>query len=301
MSNPRQVLPGRTYLITRRTSERRFFLKPVDDVVQVFLYVLAVAAQRHGIEVHAFCCLSNHFHLIVTDPDGKLPEFMHLVDCLLARSLNSKWGKSESFWAPASYSRVELVEDDDVIAKMVYTLTNPVSSGLVRSSHHWPGARSGVLQGGEERSIHKKPKFFFRPEGTLPAIAELRVVRPSAKGNLTDTEFSQLLWERIDRREGECRAERERSGKGFLGKERVLRQPPFDSPASHARRQKLNPSVAAKDKWRRIEALQRLVSFRHAYREAFEAFRNGIRDVIFPAGTYWLRRYCGVRCEAAPT
>jgi hypothetical protein len=28
MSLPREVLPGRTYMITRRCSERRFFMRP---------------------------------------------------------------------------------------------------------------------------------------------------------------------------------------------------------------------------------------------------------------------------------
>jgi hypothetical protein len=56
---PRQVLPGTTYLVTRRCSERRLFLRPSERVNAIFLYVLAVAAQKYGIDVHAFCVLSN--------------------------------------------------------------------------------------------------------------------------------------------------------------------------------------------------------------------------------------------------
>ena len=32
-------------------------------------------------------------------------------------------------------------------------------------------------------------------------------------------------------------------------------------------------------------------AFREAYAAAREAFIAGARDVIFPAGTYWLRRF----------
>jgi REP element-mobilizing transposase RayT len=151
MSKPRQVLPGKTYLITRRTSERRFLLKPVPEVRQVFGYLLAVASERHGVRIHAFSCLSTHFHLVVSDPEGTLPAFMHLLDGFLARALNSWWGRWESFWAPESYSRVELVEGRDVIDKIIYTLANPVSSGLVESSS--VSFRQGCMTLGRRRAI----------------------------------------------------------------------------------------------------------------------------------------------------
>jgi hypothetical protein len=225
---------------------------------------------------------------------------MHYLDGLLARALNSWWGRWESFWAPSSYSRVELVEGRDVIDKVIYTLANPVSSGLVESSSRWPGPVSGVLEGGEERTVYKKPRFFFRPGGTLPEVAVLRVVRPEAERELTDEEFSALLRRRLEEREAECRREMEESGRAFLGAQRVLEESPFDAPRSHEPRRGLNPRVAAKDKWRRIERLQRLASFAEAYRAAWLAFRAGVRDVLFPAGTYWLRRFLGVRCEPLP-
>ena len=59
---PRRVLPGTSYLVTRRCSERRFFLRPSKLTNEILLYVLAVAAQRYGVLVHAFCVLSNHLH-----------------------------------------------------------------------------------------------------------------------------------------------------------------------------------------------------------------------------------------------
>jgi putative transposase len=57
--------------------------------------------------------------------------------------------------------------------------------------------------------------------------------------------------------------------------------------------------VAARDKWKRIEALGRLVEFRRAYREALARLRSGDRGVSFPRGTYLLRVHLGVACAAA--
>ena len=54
-------MPGATYLVTRRCTERRFLLRPGPQTDAIFLYVLAVAAKRFGIKVHAFCVLSNQY------------------------------------------------------------------------------------------------------------------------------------------------------------------------------------------------------------------------------------------------
>src|SRR5512147_1939816 len=146
MTAPRRVLPQAISFVTRRCSERRFFLKPSKVVNDTILYILAVAAQRYGILLHAFCVLSNHLHYVVTDPHARLPAFEQYVDALVARSVNALRGHWESFWAPGSYSSVTLTSSEDVIAKIAYVLANPVAAGLVRRGREWPGVRSAPEQ-----------------------------------------------------------------------------------------------------------------------------------------------------------
>ncbi len=50
------------------------------------------------------------------------------------------------------------------------------------------------------------------------------------------------------------------------------------------------------NKWRRIEALQRLKAFLADYRKAWQQWKQGITDVVFPAGTYTLARNAAVVC-----
>jgi hypothetical protein len=54
MTLPRQVVPGRDYMITRRCSERRFFPRPDEETNNAFIYCLALAARRAKVEV-TFC------------------------------------------------------------------------------------------------------------------------------------------------------------------------------------------------------------------------------------------------------
>ena len=86
----------------------------------------------------------------------------------------------------------------------------------------------------------------------------------------------------------------------MLGQRAVLRQSPFDRPRSHEPRRQLNPRVASRNKWARIEALSRLKAFIESYKEAWQRWRHGQRDVLFPYGTYALRLHAGVQCVGPP-
>ena len=94
--------------------------------------------------------------------------------------------------------------------------------------------------------------------------------------------------------------ERERTGRGVLGRKAVLRQSPFSCPNSCKERRGLRPRVATRDKWRRIELLQCKNRFQQRYREAYERRRRGELNVRFPYGSYQLAVQGLVKCEPCP-
>jgi REP element-mobilizing transposase RayT len=297
MTAPRQVLPGATYLVTRRCSERRLFLRPSEVTTGIFAYVLAVAARRFGVLVHVVCVVSNHYHLLLTDPEAQLPAFMQYLDSLVARATNAALGRWEGFWSSeTSYSAVAPGDTTDIVRKAAYILANPVAAGLVRTGSDWPGLWTAPDQLGSATLIAPRPKVFFRASGDMPERAELTLTVP--RGFASAEEFRSLVGATLAELEEETRREMAATGRGFLGRARVLAQEPFARPAAGEPRRQLNPRVAARDKWKRIEALSRLVAFLRAYRTAWKALRSGVRDVVFPAGTYLLRIQHGVRCAA---
>ncbi len=291
MTAPRQILPGTTYLVTRRCLLRQLLLRPSERTSAIFRYVLALAARRFGIRVHAFCVLSNHYHLVVTDPDARLPAFGQYLDSLVARATNASLGRWESFWAPSSYSAVALASPADVLDKAAYTLANPVAAGLVRRGRDWPGLWSAPEQIGAAPILADRPATFFRADGYLPDQVELELTVPP--GFDSAEEFRDQLTEAIERLEERARKEK---GGAFLGKVKVLAQRPTARAMPGEARRKLNPRVAARDKWKRIEGLSRLADFLDRYRVAWFARRGGQTDAIFPAGTYLLRIAHNVPC-----
>ncbi len=279
--------------MTRRCAQRQFLLRPSRTTNRIFLYVLALAAARYDIRVHAFCVLSNHVHLIVTDPGANLPAFQQFLDALVARAVNASLGRWETFWAPDTYSAVRLLSPSDVVDKAAYVLANPVEAGLVGSGSAWPGLWSAPSRISGDVFVAERPKHFFDPKGSLPERATLQLSTPPGFDSVQ--QFRQELERALDVREAEARSRRKGHG-GFLGVARVLAQKPTERPGPGERRRTLNPRVAGRDKWKRIEALGRLVEFVRSYRVAWKARRAGVADVLFPHGTYLLRVLHDVPC-----
>jgi putative transposase len=300
MSLPREVIPGRTYLITRRCTQRQFLMRPDRETNNAFLYCLAFAAQRSGVRVLFTTAMSNHHHTGIEDPHGNYPAFLELFHKLFAKCQNALRGRWENFWATEQTSVVRLVDPNDVIDKMTYALSNPVKDRLVEKAHHWPGASS------LDALIHAKPLtatrplHFFRDDGDMPDAVAIDISRPQGFDDLTDEAFAALVLERIRQVEVEVAAERRRTGTHVLGRKAVLAQKWSARPATREPRRQLDPRVAARSKWSRIEALMRNRDFRAAYVAARETFVAGIRDVVFPAGTYWLRRFVQATCAPYP-
>jgi putative transposase len=289
MTAPRQVLPGTTYLVTRRCSQRQLLLRPSQVTNQTVGYLLALAATRFSVEVHAFCVMSNHLHLVVTDPEARLPAFTQFFDSLVARSMNAWLARWENFWAPTSYSAVALLGPADIVDKATYVLANPVSAGLVRRGRDWPGLWSAPDLLGAGPLEFQRPTRFFRARGatSLPERACLHLAVPP--GFDSPAQFRRALQDDLAAREASSSADMAAQGRGFLGVSRILAQRPFDRPARTEPRRRLNPRLACRDKWRRIQALVQLLQFLRDYRSAFLSWRSGSPRILFPQGTYLMR------------
>ena len=149
--------------------------------------------------------------------------------------------------------------------------------------------------------VAKRPKHFFREDGNLPDSVELRLARPLGFEHTGHAEYAALIKERVAAFEKAKADERRASGIRVLGREHILRQDWWASPTSHEPHFNLSPRVATKSKWARIEALTRNKAFIQAYLDARRRLKAGAKDVVFPAGTWWLRRHAQMPCEDAQT
>jgi putative transposase len=240
---PREVLPGRSYLLTRRCTQRQFLLKPSRRTNQLVRYCLALAASNTGVLLHAVCFMSNHWHGVVTDPFARLPEFLERFHRLLAKAQNASLGRWENLWSSDKTSVVLLVSDEDVLDKMAYTVANPTAAGLVRSPREWPGVITTRIG---ERCTVDMPDVFFDPEGSLPESVRLEFSRPPIYPHLDHARLARHLADAVERRVREARENLLRQGRKFLGAD-AIRQQAFDTvPQTMEPRRNPNPRIAAK-------------------------------------------------------
>lgn len=283
-------------MITRRCSERRFFLRPCPETNNAFIYCLAVAAQKYGVEVIFTATMSNHHHTGIIDVLGNLPDFLAHFHKLFAKHQNALFGRWESMWSSQQTSAVELMGTDDVFAKMVYALVNPVAGHIVEKVHDWPGVNSlaATLAGNDLTAT--RPKKFFRPDGEMPDRIALPLALLPAWKDESWPEFIDSLNKSVADAEQQAAYHREKAISTVIGRSAVQKQHWNDRPQTPEPKRELSPRIACRDTWHRIEALARSKTWLQAYREARDQFIAGFATV-FPAGTFWLRRFAGVTCE----
>ena len=184
---------------------------------------------------------------------------------------------------------------------MTYAFTNPTAADLVDTVEEWPGVTTfqATLSGGPITAT--RPKHFFRDDSGMPEVVSLQIVRPRGFQNLPQSEWARLVVERVRAKEAEHRQRRAAKGIAVLGRARILEQNPFHCPESHAPRFQISPRVAAQNQWARIEAIQRNRGFIEKYRDAFVRHMDGLANVLFPFGTFWMRKFAKVACETAET
>jgi len=291
MTLPREIVPGRFYMITRRCTQRQFLLRPDAETNNAFIYCLAEAAQRYDIDVLLPCAMSNHHHTVVYDRHSNLPAFTEHFHKLLAKCQNALRGRWENMWSSEQVCVVRLVDAIDVMRKLVYTATNPVKDRLVERAHQWPGV-NGLAQLMAQRPLRAtRPRHFFRADGAMPEEVTLHLVLPPELGD--PNSFREELRQQVAAVEVAVAAERRGTGAAVLGRRAICRQSWRESPRTCEPRRNLRPVIAARSPWSRIEALQRNREFVAAYREARDRWLAGTAS-IFPVGTYWLRRFANV-------
>ena len=300
----RPLVPGTRYMVTRRTLERRRFLTPDekhgDDIVNFLGFTLGLAIRNSGVKLHASLAMSNHHHTLVTDTNGTLPDFKNPLHSFVARGVNAKRGRFDSFWSDDGCCDLEQLDDEETLEDIVYVYTNAVAAGAVKWAKDWPGFSTYGWKFGE---VHRfdRPDWFYDPKNKdIPDFVELKLERPDIFPELSDGELHELIMRRVRERSIALREENRTQKKGRIqGLAKIRRQKWNEPPKTDAEHFTITPTVASRNKWRRIAALQRNAEWEREYAEQRRALLdNGSPQ--FPYGTYWLRRFAGVRVAAAP-
>lgn len=143
---PRLHLPGIPQHIVQRGNNRQpiFFC---DDDRRRFLEWLGEYARESGTELHAYCLMSNHVHLLLTAASAEaLSELMQAVGRRYVLYVNRRHERSGGLWQ-GRYHASHVQSERYLLACMRYVELNPVRAGLVASpeAHRWSSYRANAL------------------------------------------------------------------------------------------------------------------------------------------------------------
>lgn len=277
------VRPGVTYLITRRCSQRTFRLRPSEQTNHILRFCLALAAMKTGVQIHAAVFMSNHHHIVLTDVNGNLPDFLRELHRQIAKAINASQGQKENLWSSEKAHALELGDEEEIIAKLAYVWTNPVEAGLVATPDEWPGVLLAPVES-ETVSFVSRPTAYFGATSSAPERVELRVHPLEWIENLLDRVRSAVTGALAN-----IAATLRAAGRRFLGRAAVLATSFVQRAQSLEHMWQRIPTVSA----RRPEVLAQMLTarreFLRSYHDALQRWRAGDETAVFPFGTWWMR------------
>lgn len=299
MTAPRQHLPDQLVFITRRTSERRYFLRPDAELAELTAYAFARAATRHGQTIHAVTVMSNHVHLVLTDNTGERSSMARDSFASIARARNKALERKGHFWEAGTYCDCVLLDQDASDRKLIYTLLNPVRAGLVDRLEDWPGFMIQPKDWGKPLQITRPSRFFGN---NAPKSIELTPEPPPGYEDWPLEKTIAHFEARIEEARLKILAERQdEDAKIEYSSEALQHLDPFASPDTPTNARRFIPRFATRDAalMQRAEAARR--DFLEAYAFQRSRWKTGKRDCAFPCGTIALRRHSAVPCAPPPS
>jgi len=125
---PRIQYPGAWHHVMNRGVDRQAVFRDRRDRPH-FLVLLEEAVARFGVELHAYCLMGNHYHLLVRTPEPNLDLAIHHLAGLYARAFNRRHGRDGPLFR--SRYRSMLVESERYLAAVTrYIHRNPVELGV---------------------------------------------------------------------------------------------------------------------------------------------------------------------------
>ena len=114
---------------------------------QVFFRFLGRVAAHHELEIHAWCAMTTHYHLLMTIPHGDLDRAMHRLNSRFAHWFNDVHGELGHHFR-RRYTGV-LVETDEHLRECYrYIAMNPVKAGICARPEQWRWSSFAWLFGG---------------------------------------------------------------------------------------------------------------------------------------------------------
>ena len=167
MTRPlRLEFPGALYHVTSRGDRREdIFLNDVDR--RDWLDVLGATCQRFNWVVHAFCQMTNHYHLLLETVDGNLARGMRQLNGEYTQGFNRRHALVGHLFQ-GRYKAILVQKESYLLELTRYIVLNPLRAGMVTTLDDWPWSSFPFTMGAS------RPPDWLDPDVLLGQFANER-------------------------------------------------------------------------------------------------------------------------------
>ena len=131
------------YHVTSR-GNRREDIYHDDADRQAWLSVLAQVCKRFNWTVHAYCLMSNHYHLLVETLEPNLSAGMRQLNGVYTQLTNRAHGRVGHVFQ-GRFKAIVVDKDNYLLELARYVVLNPVRAGMVQDPGQWPWSSYGAM------------------------------------------------------------------------------------------------------------------------------------------------------------
>jgi putative transposase len=142
---PRDFVHGGVYHVYSRGSNQQAIFVFDSDRVD-FLSCLDRVVQLYEVTCLSYCLMSNHFHLVVETPDGKLSEAMKALNGRYSLRFNRRHNRDAHLFKNR-FGAVLQTSEPQLLWTLCYAVRNPVDKGMCANPEEWPWSSYGASIG----------------------------------------------------------------------------------------------------------------------------------------------------------
>jgi len=146
MARPLRIeYAGALYHVTSR-GDRHENIYLNDDDREDWLTVLSRTCERFNWVVHAYCQMSNHYHLLVETIDGNLSRGMRQLNGVYTQHFNYRHNQVGHLFQ-GRYKAILVQKDSYLLELSRYVVLNPLRAGMVKRLEHWAWSSYPAVMG----------------------------------------------------------------------------------------------------------------------------------------------------------
>lgn len=164
MARPLRIeFAGAVYHVTSRGDGREdVFFRDGDR--QVWLSVLGQVCERFGWVIHAYCQMTNHYHLLIETRDANLSGGMRQLNGVYTQRINRVHNRVGHVFQ-GRYKAILVEKEAYLLELSRYIVLNPVRARMVRTARDWPWSSYRAMAG-----VIPAPQW-LETDGILAALA----------------------------------------------------------------------------------------------------------------------------------